>query len=124
DKTVSASARVGYHQNTIAEDVGLESLPIFYPDMDDTNSRFLISLSAEYKVKKDSYDATFGLGYGERAPSVSEVYGFFLFNSSDNFDYIGNPNLNNEKALEANLAANYYANQFKIGFETSYFYLT
>ncbi|WP_417872745.1 TonB-dependent receptor plug domain-containing protein [Xanthomarina gelatinilytica] len=124
DKTVSASARVGYHQNTVAEEVGLESLQIFYPDMDDSKSRFLMSLSADYKVKKDSYDATFGLGYGERAPSVSEGYGFFLFNSFDNFDYIGDPNLNNEKALEANLAANYYANQLKIGFETSYFYLT
>ena len=124
NKTVSVSARFGYHNNTIAEEVGLESLQIFYPGLEDTKSRFLMSLSADYTIKKDEYDAAFGIGYGERAPSVSEGYGFFLFNSFDNFDYIGNPNLKNEKALEANLAANYYVNKFKIGFETSYFYLT
>lgn len=124
EKTISASTRLGYHNNTIAEEVGLESLQIFYPGLSDSKNRFLMSLSADYKVKKEKYDATFGVGYGERAPSVSEGYGFFLFNSFDNYDYIGNPNLNNEKALEANVAANYYLNKFKIGFETSYFYLT
>lgn len=124
EKTISASARLGYHNNIIAEESGLESLQIFYPDLTDSKSRMLMSLSADYKVKKDNYDATFGLGYGERAPSVSEGYGFFLFNSFDNYDYIGNPTMKNEKSLEANIAANYYINNFKIGFETSYFYLT
>ncbi|MEO8934053.1 MAG: TonB-dependent receptor [Xanthomarina sp.] len=124
EKTVSVSTRLGYHNNTIAQDAGLQSLKIFYPDLNASKERFLMSLSADYKVKKEDYDVAFGIGYGERAPSVSEGYGFFLFNSSDKYDYIGNPNLKNEKALEASLSANYYTNKFKIGFETSYFYLT
>ncbi|GGG58852.1 TonB-dependent receptor plug domain-containing protein [Bizionia arctica] len=123
-KTLSGSARLGFHNNTIASDVGLESLQIFYPGLNDSKNRFLMSLSADYEIKKDNYDVTFVAGYGERAPSVSEGYGFFLYNSYDNYDYIGNPNLKNEKALEANVAANYYKNKFMIGFETSYFYLT
>jgi iron complex outermembrane receptor protein len=124
DKTISGSVRFGFHENTIGEEVGLESLQIFYPDLTDSQNRFLMSLSADYTIKKENYDATFVAGYGERAPSVSEGYGFFLYNSADNYDYIGNPNLKNEKALEANFSANYYKNKFLIGFETSYFYLT
>jgi iron complex outermembrane receptor protein len=123
-KTISGSVRFGFYENTIGEQVGLESLQIFYPDLTDSQDRFLMSFSADYEIKKENYSATFVAGYGERAPSVSEGYGFFLYNSADNYDYIGNPNLKNEKALEANVSANYYKNKFMIGFETSYFYLT
>lgn len=40
-------------------------------------------------------------GYTERAPTASEQYGFYLFNSNDGFDYIGNPSLKKERALNA-----------------------
>ena len=82
-----------------------------------------MSFSGDYTFKKKHYDFSFGLGYGERAPSVSEGYGFFLFNSFDNFDYIGNPTLKNEKAIEANAKANYRNNKFHIGIASSYFHI-
>lgn len=63
------------------------------------------------------------MGYGERAPSVSEGYGFFLFNSFDNYDYIGNPDLEDEKALEANFSFKQKFNDFEIGVQSSYFYI-
>ncbi len=122
-ETLSASARFGFQNNTIGEEVGLESLQIFYPDLTDSKNRFLLGVSADYQLRKKDYDFMFGLGYGERAPSVSEGYGFFLFNSFDNFDYIGNPYLKNEKSFEVNVKANYYLNNFKIGIESSYFYI-
>ncbi len=122
-ETISASVRLGFHNNKIAEEVGLESLQIFYPDMEGSKNRFLISTSANYELKHKAYDVTFGLGYGERAPSVSEGYGFFLFNSFDNYNYIGNPTLKNEKSLEANIKANYYFKDFKVGIESSYFHI-
>ena len=65
-----------------------------------------MSMASSYTIKKEHSNITFGLGYGERAPSVSEGYGFFLFNSFDNYDYIGNPNLKNEKAFEETLVLN------------------
>lgn len=122
-QTLAASARLGFHQNRIASLSGLESLQIFYPEMEDRNNRLLSSINADYKLKKDEYDVSFGLGYGERAPSVSEGYGFFLFNSFDNYDYIGNPGLKNEKALEANFKSNYHKNNFHIGLDASYFHI-
>ena len=123
NEALSASIRFGFHQNEIALLTGLESLQIFYPEIDATKKRFLSSFTADYQFKKDHFDVAFGGGYGERAPSVSEGYGFFLFNSFDNYDYIGNPTLSNEKAIEVNLEANYHSGDFHVGLETSYFHI-
>ncbi|GAA4895108.1 TonB-dependent copper receptor [Flaviramulus aquimarinus] len=122
-ETLSTSVRFGYHNNTIAKLVGLESLQIFYPEITDSKSRFLTSIASDYTFKKKTYDVSFGLGYGERAPSVSEGYGFFLFNSFDNYDYIGNPTLKNEKVIEANIKTNFHTDTFHIGMEASYFHI-
>ena len=122
-ETIVTSLRLGYHRNKIAKAVGLESLQIFYPEIDATKSRFLTSFSSNYTLKKEKSNYSFGVGYGERAPSVSEGYGFFLYNSFDNYDNIGNPTLKNEKAIEANFKADYIFNNFTIGLESSYFYL-
>src|SRR5690606_13002293 len=123
NENLSASLRFGYHKNRVANQVGLESLQIFHPNMDDSKSRFLTSVSLNYEKKKHLFDMAFGLGYGERAPSVSEGYGFFLFNSFNNYDYIGNTSLKNEKALEANFKANYHFGKWHMGMETSYFHI-
>jgi len=64
-----------------------------------------------------------GAGYGERAPSVSEGYAFYIFNSYDLFDYIGNPNLKNEKSLETSVGLEYQKSSLKMQFKSSYFRL-
>ena len=122
-ETLASSIRLGYHNNEIAKEVGVQSLQIFHDTVDDQNNRFLVSLASAYQLKKENYNLSVGLGYGERAPSVSEGYGFFLFNSFDNYDYIGNPNLKNEKALEANFSFKQNFNDFEIGIESSYFHI-
>ncbi|GAA3575333.1 hypothetical protein GCM10022395_25420 [Snuella lapsa] len=121
---VSGALRLGYHNNTIAKQTGLESLQIFHPKITDSKNRLLMSFSAGYKLNKDGYDALFAFGYGERAPSVSEGYGFFLFNSFDNYDYIGNPNLKKEKNLEFHVNSNVHFDNLKIGLESSCFYMS
>ncbi|GFZ77684.1 hypothetical protein GCM10011531_03760 [Aquaticitalea lipolytica] len=64
NEILSGSIRIGHHNNKIANDVGLESLQIFYPNMDDSKGRILSSFSADYNFKKQHYDYAFGLGYG------------------------------------------------------------
>jgi iron complex outermembrane receptor protein len=123
ESILSTTLRLGYQINRIADPTGVESLRIFHPDVDDQQNRFLISLSSAYTLKKEKNTLTLGIGYGERAPSVSEGYGFFIFNSFDNYDYIGNPNLKNEKAFEANVN---YVRRFEdlsIGLESSAFFI-
>ncbi len=115
---------LGMHNNKVASNFGLESLQIFYPEMESTKNRILKSFSTTFASDKNGFLYGFGLGYGERAPSVSEGYGFYLFNSFDNFDYIGNPNLNNEQSLEANANLGFKKDRWKVKFITSYFHIS
>ena len=43
------------------------------------------------------------LGFGERSASSTELYGFYLFNANDGYDYIGKPELKPEQSLQADL---------------------
>jgi iron complex outermembrane receptor protein len=46
---------------------------------------------------------SFSLAYNERTPTGSELYGFYLYNAQDNYDYIGNALLKNESSIQAEL---------------------
>lgn len=99
---VKISASIGMHSNKVISEFGLESLRIFYPNLEAQKNRFLKSFAANYNYNKNGFGYGLGIGYGERAPSVSEGYGFYLFNSFDGFDNIGNPYAKNEKSMEGN----------------------
>lgn len=118
---IEISTRLGYHKNTIKKEVGIKSLQIFYPNVQKNKVRVLPSISGNYTLNHNKSKYLFSIGYGERAPSVSEAYGFYLFNSFDNYDYIGNPNLNNEKAIEINFAAKYNFSKVKLNVGASCF---
>ncbi len=49
-----------------------------------------------------------GASTQERMPSPSELYGFYLFNANDGFDYLGNPSLRIEKSWQADLSVSYH----------------
>ncbi len=117
------NARINAHQNTIQSEVGLSSLQIFFPELSKTQNRMLSSLSMVYQLRSTNWDHSFGLGIGSRAPSVSEAYGFYLFNSFDNHDYIGNPLLENESSLEATISATYRSNSSKVKLHGSFFHM-
>lgn len=117
------TTNLGFHNNNVASDFGLQSLQIFYPEMEASKSRYLKSISANYFYKKDGISYGFGMGYGERAPSVSEGYGFYLYNSFDGFDYIGNPNLKNEKSLEGNANIGFKNAKWQTKLSASYFHI-
>lgn len=121
--SISFGTRVGFHQNGIAKQEGIESLKIFRSNVEQFNNRLLLSINSNYKLSLKNYEVNAGVGYGERAPSVSEGYGFFLFNSFDNYDYIGNPNLANEKAYEASFSIKRHFKKASLSLESSAFYI-
>ncbi|NVK52000.1 MAG: TonB-dependent receptor [Flavobacteriaceae bacterium] len=123
NKNTSAqvSTRLGFQNNRITSNFGLGSLQIFYPNLKASKNRFLPSVSAQIIHKNKLFTYTTSIGYGERAPSVSEGYGNFLYNSFDNFDYIGNPNLKNEKSLEFNTKIEYQNKKFSFSIENTLF---
>ncbi|QDP85116.1 TonB-dependent receptor [Chryseobacterium sp. SNU WT5] len=122
--SLKLSASVTMHQNKIESKFGLNSLQIFYPEMNPEKSRILKSIAANYQFDKNDFQVGIGVGYGDRAPSVSEGYGFYLFNSYERYDYIGNPNLKNESSIEANAFVGIQKKNFKAKISSSYFHIS
>lgn len=123
ESSLKLSTRLSYHSNTVEDDFGLNSLKIFYPNMERTNSRFLKSFSSQYHKALGDFHLNGGISYGERAPSVSEGYGFYLFNSFDNHDYIGDPNLKTERSTDVNLSITFKKPIFEITASANYFHV-
>lgn len=96
---------------------------IFHPGAPQETTRFLPSLYGSYKVDFSPVSFSFGLGYGHRAPSVSEGYGYYIYNSFDRYDYIGNPNLKNEISHEANFLASFKGGKFSAEAKANFFYI-
>lgn len=96
---------------------------IFHPGAAQEKTRVLPSLHASYEVKLDAFTFTLGTGYGHRAPSVSEAYGYYIYNSYDRYDYIGNPDLKNEVSHELNASVGYKGKRFGLQAKANYFYI-
>src|SRR5690606_35913376 len=120
--SLKLSTRFGYQSFHVADGFGLGSLEIFHPDMEARQYRILKSVSARYHRTYGKLHLGGGLAYGERAPSVSEGFGFYLFNSFDNHDYIGDPDLENEKALETRITLGLGLKDLDVTLEGNHFH--
>lgn len=96
---------------------------IFHPGTPQTKTRLLPGLHASYELHINQFDFSVGTGYGHRAPSVSEGYGYYIYNSFDRYDYVGNPDLKNEISYEANASAGYKNKQMSIEAKVNYFHI-
>ncbi|WP_225035629.1 TonB-dependent receptor plug domain-containing protein [Winogradskyella sp. SM1960] len=96
---------------------------IFHPGTPQEKTRLLPSLHAGYELNINKFDFSVGGGYGHRAPSVSEGYGYYIYNSFDRYDYIGNPDLKNEISYEGNASAGFTDNKLSIQAKVNYFYI-
>ena len=96
---------------------------IFHPGAPQEKSRILPGLHAGYRLNLDEFNFSAGLGYGHRAPSVSEGYGYYIYNSFDRYDYIGNPDLKNEISYEANASASFKKEGMGIVAKVNYFHI-
>lgn len=96
---------------------------IFHPGTPQEKTRFLSSLHAGYNLNIDDFNFSVGTGYGHRAPSVSEGYGYYIYNSFDRYDYIGNPDLKNEISYEANASTGFKKERLSVQGKINYFYI-
>lgn len=96
---------------------------IFHPGAPQEKTRILPSLNASYLLNISDFNFSVGGGYGHRAPSVSEGYGYYIYNSFDRYDYIGNPDLKNEISYEANASAGFKKEKMSIEAKVNYFYI-
>jgi iron complex outermembrane receptor protein len=89
-----------------SEEAKQEIAILGYPSAD--RNYFLKNASVQISKKiSNGLKTSFSIAYNERAPTGSELYGFYLFNAQDNFDYIGNALLNKETSWQSELNAVY-----------------
>ncbi len=119
----NVSAGLAMQNNIVTDTFGLASIRIFYPEMQRSINRILKKAAASIIHQKNNWSHEFSIQYGERAPTVSEGYGFYLFNSFDRFDYIGNPNMKHEKSYSSNLLIKKNSEHLVIKFSGNYFYI-
>ena len=96
---------------------------IFHPGASQEKTRILPSLHTSYQLSVANFNFSVGTGYGERAPSISEGYGYYIYNSFDRYDYIGNSDLKNEISYEGNASAGFKNKKLNIQAKVNYFFI-
>ena len=106
NQSLRLSAKVAWQQQKLNNEEGYHALKVFFPGMTDAYHQTTGRIAANYNFSiLQSFNFSFGAGWGSRAPTVTEAYGYYLNNTFDQYDYIGNPSLKNESAVELNGAA-------------------
>jgi iron complex outermembrane receptor protein len=88
----------------VNDPLGQDQFSVFGYDISQAKVSVLKNIHAGYTYKLSPAITLFAsLGYSERIPTASERFGFYLFNRMDNHDYIGNPLLKNEQAINSEI---------------------
>lgn len=108
------NARTEISSFRLTSQAGKDQLAVFnFPGED--NNYFIPSVSAQLsrQVAKQ-LRASLSVGMNGRGPTASELYGFYLFSQFDGYDYIGNPSLERESGLQAELSVMLNIKKLKI----------
>lgn len=114
-------ANAEYHKVFMDTILGFQQFSVFGKAID-SSLQFLpysLDLSYEYQIN-DFNMLTIKLGNASRAPSRTELYGYYLFNAEDGFDYLGNPDLKSENLSRIDLRYDFKKERFRL--KTSVFY--
>ena len=126
NQSLRLSAKVAWQQQRLNNEEGYHALKVFFPSMTDAYHQTTGRIAANYQCTMHNAQCTIGAGWGSRAPTVTEAYGYYLNNTFDQYDYIGNPSLKNESAVEINGAAKFpfFNSQFSIALDGNAFFFS
>ena len=119
---IRLSVKGAWQHRRINSDEGFDALGIYFPGMEQAEARLTGRLAVSYAYVSGNWKLALGTGYGTRTPTVTESYGYFLNNTFDRYDYIGNPNLKNEGAVEANVSLAWNPEKLTVKGETDAFF--
>lgn len=111
---VNATLSSEYSATQMVSNNGKQQFTVFGNTIKDSYNKVLTNgnINLKYHVSKH-WQTEFGVGYGERLPTITEQFGFYLFNAKDGYDYIGQPDIVKEKAFQGNVAVSYHKKAFK-----------
>jgi iron complex outermembrane receptor protein len=120
------SGKLSWQHQRLNNDEGYKALSVFFPGMKQQYHQTTGRIAAAYQLSILNSQFSIGAGWGSRAPTVTEAYGYYLNNTFDQYDYIGNPRLKNESAIELNTSyqLSIINSQLSIGFDANAFFFT
>lgn len=118
--------KISWQQQRLNSDEGYHALSVFFPGMLQQYHQTTGRIAASYHFSTFNFQHSTGIGWGSRAPTVTEAYGYYLNNTFDQYDYIGNPRLKNESAIELNTSSQWSIlnAQLSLGFDASVFFFS
>jgi len=101
-RSLGFNARLEYLSSIVTDDFGVRQASVFDQDVGTMDHRLLKNASITFQEQlKGGFVLHATGGFAERAPTVTEQYGFYIFNAYDGFDHIGAVGLETEKAVQA-----------------------
>ena len=122
NQSLRLSAKIAWQNQRLNNEEGYHGQKVFFPRMTDTYYQTTGRVAAAYQVTLGHSEISLGTGWGSRAPTVTEAYGYYLNNTFDQYDYMGNPHLANESAVEVNGAYKFSAQDLGIGLDANAFF--
>lgn len=111
---ISVNGRMDVARSSLKEGIGKDQLEVFYPSINTEYSKVVKSINLKVnRLIGKALVADAIIGFGERMPTISEMFGFYLFNRMDGYDYVGNPDLKPEQNFSGELTLNYYRSKFQ-----------
>lgn len=125
-QSLKVSAKLAWQTQRLNNEEGYRALEVFFPGMRRSYQQVTGRVALNYQLSTLHSQLNVGAGWGSRAPTVTETYGYYLNNTFDQYDYIGNPRLKNESAIELNGAAKFSMlnDQLSIGLDANAFFLS
>lgn len=122
NQSLRLSAKVAWQEQRLNNEEGYSGQKVFFPLMTDSYYQTTGRIAANYQFSILNSSFSIGGGWGSRAPSVTEAYGYYLNNTFDQYDYMGNPHLSNESAYELNSQFSIQNSQFSISVDANAFF--
>lgn len=122
---MTLNGRVDYCLDQLQSDVANREFSVFNYNLPRKFNKFTksVNLSFQYFISQP-FQLTFQTGYSERIPTITEKFGYYLYNAYDGYDYIGNPYLKTEKSYMGRVGMTFSRQRFKLNFSQSCNFLT
>ncbi len=112
--SILMGGRVDFSSSSIFSSEGEKILSgMFEGDLSRNTVLYNVFLNPVYKIQKN-LSVYVNVARGMRQGTLQEMYGFYLFNRLDAYDYIGNPNIKKETSWNAALGAIYQTKVVKL----------
>jgi iron complex outermembrane receptor protein len=109
------SLRADLNLSSVTTDLGQRHLEIFKYDVSSVfhTPVFSAKLNSSHTISSQ-WQFFAKLAFAERAPDLSEQFGFFLYNANDGYDYVGYPDIKKESAIQFEPGIKYAKNDLII----------